>query len=86
MQSVKNATAFKWKDLKVSSAIHHERPNINPFTAPACKISWLKDERTHLKTVYFPVLKRLFSVFCVFMIILSHAGAKKKKKKEKKKA
>ena len=28
----------------------------NPFTAPACKSSGLKDARTHLKTVCFPVL------------------------------
>ena len=29
---------------------------LNPFTAPACKISRLKDARTRLQTVYFPVL------------------------------
>ena len=29
---------------------------INPFTAPACKISRLKDVRTRLQTAYFPVL------------------------------
>ena len=29
---------------------------INPFTAPACKISGLKDAGTGLQTVYFPVL------------------------------
>ena len=29
---------------------------INPFTAPACKISGLKDAQTCLQTVYFPVL------------------------------
>ena len=28
---------------------------INPFTAPACKISGLTDARTCLQTVYFPV-------------------------------
>ena len=28
----------------------------NPFTAPACKISGLKDARTCLQTQYFPVL------------------------------
>ena len=28
----------------------------NPFTAPACKISRLKDAQTRLQTVYFPVL------------------------------
>ena len=33
-----------------------ETANINPFTAPACKISGLKDARTRLQTVYVPVL------------------------------
>ena len=27
-----------------------------PFTAPACKISGLKDARMRLQTVYFPAL------------------------------
>jgi len=26
----------------------------NPFTAPTCKISGLKDARTRLRSVYFP--------------------------------
>ena len=29
---------------------------INPFTAPACKTSGLKDARTRLQIVHFPVL------------------------------
>ena len=29
---------------------------INPLTAPACKISGLKDAQTRLQIVYFPVL------------------------------
>ena len=29
---------------------------LNPFTAPACTISGLKDAGTRLQTVYFPVL------------------------------
>ena len=29
--------------------------NINPFIAPAVKISRLKDARTRLQTVYFPI-------------------------------
>ena len=29
---------------------------VNPFTAPACKTSGLKDARTSLQTVYFPVV------------------------------
>ena len=32
------------------------RHNINPLTAAACKLSGLKDARTHLQTVYFLVL------------------------------
>ena len=28
----------------------------NPFTAPACTVSGLKDGRMHLQTVYFPVI------------------------------
>ena len=29
---------------------------VNPFTAPACKTSGLKDARTSLQTIYFPVV------------------------------
>ena len=29
---------------------------VNPFAAPACNISGLKDAGTRLQTVYFPVL------------------------------
>ena len=29
------------------------RGTVNPFTAPACTISGLKDSRTHLQTVIF---------------------------------
>ena len=29
---------------------------LNPFTAPVCKISRLKDAWTRLQTIYFPVL------------------------------
>ena len=31
-------------------------PSVNPFTAPACKISRLKNAPTHLQTIYFQVL------------------------------
>ena len=38
----------------------HDRPRlserINPFTGAACKICGLKDARTRLETVYFPIL------------------------------
>ena len=37
---------------------------INPFTAPGCKSSVLKDAGTRLETVYFP---HLLSVLCVLM-------------------
>ena len=30
--------------------------HFNPSTAPACNISGLRDARTRLQTVYFPVL------------------------------
>ena len=33
---------------------------VNPFTAPACKISGLKDARTRQQTVYFPVLYHIY--------------------------
>ena len=33
----------------------------NPFTAPACKISGVKDARAHLQTVHFPVLRPTFN-------------------------
>ena len=42
--------------LNIPSAPIRYVPTINPFAAPACKISGLKDARTRLQTVYFPVL------------------------------
>ena len=55
----------------------------NPFTAPACQIAGLKNARTHLQTVYFPVtfLAHRLSGPHVLMTILSHASAKKKTKR-----
>ena len=50
----------------------------NPFTAPACKISGLKDARTRLQTVYFPLLQHLLSVRRVSLKILSHDSVKNK--------
>ena len=38
---------------------------LNPFSAPACKISGLKNARTRLQTVYVPLLYRLLSMVCV---------------------
>ena len=40
-------------------SLNRERPltkALNPFTAAACKIYGPKDARSHLQTVYFPVL------------------------------
>ena len=56
----------------------------NPFTAPACKISGLKEPRARLKTSIFsgPIIL-LLSVLCVLTEILSNAGAKKKAKRLK---
>ena len=36
----------------------------NPFTAPACKISGLKDARTRLQTVYFGPTTSSFNAMC----------------------
>ena len=36
--------------------LYCHRTPLNPFTAPARKISWLKSALTFLQTVYFPVL------------------------------
>ena len=40
--------------LDLQSSLTH----INPFTAPACTISGLKDAQTYLQTVYFLVLQQ----------------------------
>ena len=42
----------------------HPPPSLvlNPFTAPACKVSGLKDARTRLQTVYLPVLPFNFDI------------------------
>ena len=53
---------------------------INPFTAPACKISGLKDARTHLQTVYFPVLWRCATCFDGNPFTYNYASAKKENK------
>ena len=53
---------------------------INPFTAPACKISGLKDARKHLQTVYFPVLWRCATCFDENPFTYNYASAKKENK------
>ena len=56
---------------------------INPFTAPDCTISGLKDAGTRLQTVYFPVLQHIYCQYYVLMKIFSHASAKQKTKRLK---
>ena len=52
---------------------------LNPFTAPACKISRLKYTRTCLYNSKFSgPLTHPFSVLCVLMKILSHTSVKNK--------
>ena len=52
---------------------------LNPFTAPACKLSGLKDAQTRLRnSILSGPITHPFSVRCVLMKILSHANAKKK--------
>ena len=46
----------RWWDVQPERPIIlHKQLQISPFIAPACKISGLKDGRTHLQTVYFPI-------------------------------
>ena len=51
---------------------------VNPFTAPACKISRVKDAQTRLKnSIVSGLTTNLFSVLCILMKILLHASANK---------
>ena len=56
--------------------------SVNPFTAPACKISGLNDAGTGQQTVHFPVLLSCnliyFQCCAVLMKILTHASEKSK--------
>ena len=64
--------------------VHLHRLGINPFTAPTCKISGLKDARTRLKnSIFSGPITHLLSMPRVLMKAFSHASAKKKKKKKK---
>ena len=56
---------------------------LTPFTAPACKISGLKEARMHLQTVFSGPIAYLLSVLHGLMKILSHSGATKKTKRFK---
>ena len=62
--------------------------SFNPFIAPACKISELKDARTRLKNrTVSGLITNLFAVLCVLIKILSLASVKKEeeeKEREKK--
>ena len=42
---------------------------INPFTAPACKVSGLKSTPRRLQTVYFPVLRTTNLLSVLFILI-----------------
>ena len=57
--------------------------NINPFTAPACTISWLKSAHTCLKTTFSGPITYVLSSMCVWMKIFSLVSAKKKTKRLK---
>ena len=64
------------------------RRGVNPFAAPACKTSGLKDAwtclRKLLQTVYFLVLYHsLLSMLCVLINPLRSSPEKKKKKRKK---
>ena len=61
----------------MTNALH----NINPFTAPACKISGLNAAWMRLQTVLFLVLQHQFSILYILVEILSHAIAEKKAKR-----
>ena len=54
--------------------------SLNPFTAPACKISGLKDVRSRLLTVYFFRSYNVYFQCCVSITILSQDSAKNKAK------
>ena len=57
------------------------RECLNPFTAPACKMSGLKTVHTSLQMVYFPVpcITNLLSVMYILIEIFWHAKARNKK-------
>ena len=58
-------------------------PN-NPFTAPDCKISGLKEPQTRLKNrIFSGPVTHLLSMLSVLMKVLSHACVKKKTKRFK---
>ena len=55
---------------------------LNPFTAPACKISGLKDAGTSLQnSIFFAPITRLLSMLCIVVKVLSRTSAKTKRQK-----
>ena len=56
---------------------------LNPFTAPACKISKLKDAGTRLQTLstFSGPITQLLSMLCVVMRVPSYASAEQKTKR-----
>jgi len=57
--------------------------DVNPFTAPACNFSGLKEARKHAHSIYSGPLTHLLSMLCVLMQLVSHAGAEKEAKRLK---
>ena len=56
----------------------------NPFTAPACNISGLKDARAvPANSIFSGPIPHLLSMQCILMKILSDANEKKKTKRLK---
>ena len=55
---------------------------LNPFTAPACEMSKLKDAGTRLQTlsIFSGPITQLLSVLCVVVRVPSYASAEKKTK------
>ena len=69
--------------LQVGVDMELDWTTLNPFTAPTCKISRLKDAQTRLETVYFPgPITPTFNAVH-FDDVLSHASAQKRKLKFK---
>ena len=48
---------------------------INPFTAPACKISGLKSAYTSADSIFEGPITNLLSVLCILVEILAHSHA-----------
>ena len=82
MQQLRNCNFWlcQQRDLSYFTELMHVT-NFNPFTAPVCPISGLKDARTPLQTVYFPVLQHVYFQCCAFWWKSFHVPVQKKKAK-----